>query len=948
MSLLYQAYAPQLQDERRPIHLTYGVGDHFEGELEPAWYTGLATAPFRGAQSAWYETKSSVQVGLGSLPLDDDWKRALDTWAKENRQQASEYAMDPEMSSAAAQVVYGFSKDMAKFLPAAVGGAAAAATSPAWLPAAAVSTGVAAALYGTNVGIQQAMELEDKGVDEKTATSAGLMKAISGGVQAAMPASFGLRRLPNAMAGGGVAMMGFALEAGAIHDLLAKNGYENEAKAFDAADPVALTASGLFGGAVGAWLGRPGGRVASEARLRPVEAPGAPAAAEAEVPDAPLEVDDAARYQLGETVNTVQLPVRADDGAARQRAQEAQQAARRQVDSGNRVRVRQEAVDPERVQKIREASAKRLQEAYTTGGTVLQNRDRSSAASVAQMASIAGNPDYGRLGFSRTFTDGAPVVAYAASIPEVQRGRMDYLVAANGKRYNVQYAVVEADQIATSNGVDGTVNPAYGLQLDQPTAVAGNGRAAGLKAAYERGNADKYRAEMMADNVYGIDPDAVKDMHAPVLVRIMDDRDVTADIGDVTNQSSSAQLSVTEQAQTDAQRIDLSALDFSEDGTISPESVRQFTSLLPPEERSRLIDSSGFPTQDAQRRLDNAIFQAVYQNTGLTDLLSTTEKTGISRMVSAFRQAAPRLLQLDGTAELDFRSVLTDVLAEIQAARASGKKLSLDELAQQQAIGRSPEAEAFLKFLAKNEADGGGVRGIVDVFSELASFARQNADTFAQGDTMFGPAVEPTRVDLMREFSRLTGVPIHEADFVKVRKLADVEKKKALEEQRIAEAVVKAPEVVAAAQKAVDTAEPPLRSDQAVSETAPAEQPPEEALEGGLFGEHQNVTPEEVGNAVADMDSLSSDEPAAPAAAAPVEARRLAAPETPEMKIANAALDADPQTRIPIDEAEGSLFAAEFLESEGKKADELELEADRGVSTGVVCALLNGGLDVRE
>lgn len=63
-------------------------------------------------------------------------------------------------------------------------------------------------------------------------------------------------------------------------------------------------------------------------------------------------------------------------------------------------------------------------------------------------------------------------------------------------------------------------------------------------------------------------------MHSPVLVRIMRDEDVTADIGDVTNQSSSAQLSITEQAQTDAQRIDLSILDFNEDGSISPESVR--------------------------------------------------------------------------------------------------------------------------------------------------------------------------------------------------------------------------------------------------------------------------------------------------------------------------------------------------------------------------------------
>ena len=117
------------------------------------------------------------------------------------------------------------------------------------------------------------------------------------------------------------------------------------------------------------------------------------------------------------------------------------------------------------------------------------------------MASIAGSPDYGRLGFSRTFTDDAAVVVYAADIPEVQRGRRDYLVAANGKRYEVQYAVVEADQIATSNSVDGTVNPEYGTGRQVTTAIAGNGRAAGLKAAYERGIADNYRVELTADNV---------------------------------------------------------------------------------------------------------------------------------------------------------------------------------------------------------------------------------------------------------------------------------------------------------------------------------------------------------------------------------------------------------------------------------------------------------------
>ena len=766
MSLLVEAYGSKFQPERQPIHHTFGVGDKFAGEWEPSWYTGIASAPWNGIRSAWYETKSSLQVGLGELPIDDDWKNALNEWAKDNRQQALEYAPDPELSSAAAQVVYGISKDLTKVAGAATVAAAVATTSPVSVPALGL-TAATAGIYGLNVGVQQTQELLDKGVDAQTAKEAGSLHGLASAGSVMIPGGFGLRRLANAAAGGSVAASTFMAENAALNQILTYSGYEKLADEFDAFDPIGLGVSAIFGGAVGAWSGKSGTTV----RIS-------------------TEANDAARLRGAEIETASNLAEDFDNGAQMQRGLRSLQQVRSDVDAGKRPSLKEDSVNPEKIKEIQEESARRLQERYVNNEKVLQNRDRSSASSIAQMASIAGSPDYGRLGFSRTFTDGAPVVAYAADIPEVQRGRRDYLVAANGKRYEVQYAVVEADQIATSNSVDGTVNPEYGTGL-QVTAIAGNGRAAGLKAAYERGTADNYRAELTADNVYGINPELLNDMHSPVLVRIMRDEDVTADIGDVTNQSSSAQLSVTEQAQTDAQRIDLSTLDFNEDGSISPESVRQFTSLLPAEERSRLIDSNGFPTQDAQRRLDNAIFQAVYQNTGLTDLLSTTEKTGISRMVSAFRQAAPRLLQLEGTEQLDFRPALTEVLAEIQAARASGKKLSLEELARQEAIGRSPEAEAFLRFLVKNEAESGGVRGIVDTLSELASFARQNADTFAQGDTMFGPAIEPTRVDLMREFSRLTGVPIREADFVSVKTIQDAVKASKLQDLQTGEGLAK-------------------------------------------------------------------------------------------------------------------------------------------------------------
>lgn len=77
MSLLVEAYGSKFQPERQSIHHTFGVGDKFAGEWEPSWYTGIASAPWNGIRSAWYETKSSLQVGLGELPIDDDWKTRL-------------------------------------------------------------------------------------------------------------------------------------------------------------------------------------------------------------------------------------------------------------------------------------------------------------------------------------------------------------------------------------------------------------------------------------------------------------------------------------------------------------------------------------------------------------------------------------------------------------------------------------------------------------------------------------------------------------------------------------------------------------------------------------------------------------------------------------------------------------------------------------------------------
>lgn len=729
-----------------------------------SWYDGMGTALFSGVGGAAYETGSSVATALSTLPLDDDWKKALEDKAAEWRRTArNEFAPDPVTSSTAAQVVYGASKELTKIgiaLP------AAAVTSAVGSPAAGAL--VVGAIYGLNAGIQQSQELQDQGVDARTANAAGFFTALSGTAGVMMPAAMGWSRLSSAVIGAGANVAVGMNERATLRQVLEKADYSQAAEQFDPTDPLAVSIEALTGGVFGAAAG--------SVRLGPQGPKSGPTVEAAEAAAIDPAVVDAARARELIAANKENLPVDTLDPVAVNKGYEAQQIVHDQIQAKKPVRVPADAYNAEKVDAIKRASAERLQKATAEGAVVLQNRDRSTKASIVQMNGIAGNPDYMRLRLSNDFTTGAPVVAHAADIPEAQRGAEDVVVAADGRRFPVQYAVVEADDVLTSNNIDGSVNPGYGSP-DSITAIAGNGRSVGVKEAYVRGTADKYRAELEADKMTGIDSSVFKDMRRPMLVRIMRDEDVTADIGDITNRSATAQLSATEQALTDAQRIDLSTLEFGDDGTISPESVRQFTALLPEEERARLVDSNGVPTQDAVKRLDNAIFQQVYKNMGLTDLLNTTEKTGIARMVSAFRQMAPRLLQLEGTGELDFREALSDVLSEIQAARASGAKLSLTELAQQAAIGRKPEVQAFLDFLAKNDTDGGGVRGIVDAFTSLAEYARSNADMAAQGPDMFGQVFKPTKLDIMREFSRTTGVKIREGDFVPVSELKHVDEK---------------------------------------------------------------------------------------------------------------------------------------------------------------------------
>lgn len=737
-----EAVHSAITSDKQNAHINAYPGSEPE---TPGWFDGTMEAIYGAPASAWYETKAAVQGTVADWDfVDEDYRKELDDWAQDNIQRAKSFEPDPLTTGTAAQIIYGVGRDLSKLAMAVpVGAGVSFATGN---PIA--GTLATASLFGANLSESESQKLQSQGVDEETADRAGRVQGVMGAVGVLIPGSIGAGRAVNAAYGAGVNLLTNANEMAAVNMILKEANYDDVAEQYDWSDPTNATVSAIFGGVTGAVTGR------SSRQVRPIEA-------------------DAARVRATEIENTANLPVDVNNGQQVSAGYKTQQAVKAAIDNKQKPVVSVDSVSQDRVNELKAASEKKMAAAMKESRNVLQNRDRSSKASVTQMKSIAANPDYGRLGFSHSFTEGAPVIAYASDVPEVQLGREDFVVDADGKRYQVRYAVVEADTIATSHRIDGTENPLYGSD-EVPTAIAGNARTTGLQEAYRQGTADNYRAELSQDALPGIDPSVYEGMDKPILVRIMDDKDVTPDIGDVTNRSSTQQLSLVEQAQTDSQRVDLAVLRYDEDGDITADSVVEFLSLLPSEERANLIDANGIPTKPAYDRLNRAIFQAAYGDANATALLDTTEKTGVSRLLGAFRQLAPRVLGLEG--EMDFRQAMLEVLSEIREAKRSGKKVSIADIAAQRSFTRSPEADAFLQYFAKNDSEGGGVSSLVQTFSDLADFARANTDNAAQGVDLFGEVAQPTRLDLMRRFSDLTGVEIDEAKFRPVDDLKDAVK----------------------------------------------------------------------------------------------------------------------------------------------------------------------------
>lgn len=365
---------------------------------------------------------------------------------------------------------------------------------------------------------------------------------------------------------------------------------------------------------------------------------------------------------------------------------------------------------------------------------IIQNRDRSSPASVQQMNQIASGLDYDRISYSRDYLTGAPVVAGDLKIPEMQLGKQEKITDTSGTKTPIQYAVVDAQDVLPSNNADGSVNKDF-FKPDYPglIAIAGNARTAGIQAAYQRNAAQDYKNSLLNDDLHGVSREAIEQMANPMLVRVMPKSAVTKNIGDLSNIAANLNLSTVEQAKNDSNRIDLEGLKYDENGELDRNALRGFITTMPNSEQANLMDSNGKPTRQAVDRLNAAIFQKAYGNDELTAIAHEAEDGEAKNIIKALSESASKMARLEGAGEYDVRPRLLEATQLAVNARRNGIKLS--DLVAQQDMTVDPLSNVILQAFADNARSSKKLAARLNNLADLAYKQTQQPAMDMLGET---------------------------------------------------------------------------------------------------------------------------------------------------------------------------------------------------------------------
>lgn len=293
-----------------------------------------------------------------------------------------------------------------------------------------------------------------------------------------------------------------------------------------------------------------------------------------------------------------------------------------------------------------------------------------------------------------------------------------------GRELDVEYAIVDAGQLVTSNLDDGRVNQDY-PQLLQPrdrtrasseiqinsianninpallgesattgdgapiisdagVVESGNGRSLALKRAYQQGKAGKYRNSLIEQ---GYD---VSGVEQPVLVRVrrsqLSDDELIAYTKE-SNERSTLSLSASELAQADAKAVDSIIADYK-GGDVSAAANRDFVrkfmqGAVSQTEQASMIDSKGILSQDGRRRIEAAMISSAYGDATLVNDLFESSDNDIKSIGGALLDASGDWAKMRSSTKagatqdnVDITPNVIEAVNLVRRSRAEGKKLS--------------------------------------------------------------------------------------------------------------------------------------------------------------------------------------------------------------------------------------------------------------------------------
>lgn len=273
--------------------------------------------------------------------------------------------------------------------------------------------------------------------------------------------------------------------------------------------------------------------------------------------------------------------------------------------------------------------------------------------------------------------------------------------------------------------------------------IGGNGRTLFITKAYEIGKAGDYRAALEARlREVGIDPDAVRGMNKPVLVRQFTREVDVKRAAMLSNEGGATDMSPLEQAKVDSERLGDAKMQAGADGNIDvPENraaIRRWVEAMPENKRNAVMDSDGMLSPEGVRRLNAALLFRAYGDSPILGRLIEAVDPGSRNIATALGRTAPALAAMrDAIAAgdlhpLDLAGDIQQAVEKFNALRDRGTKVA------------SPEARLMLDFMCRNVQAPRRIMDAIQGFIERVN----EAGNPKQGD-MFGSAPAPDKLALL-------------------------------------------------------------------------------------------------------------------------------------------------------------------------------------------------------